>query len=144
MNVLLSLLPILAGVGLNATQTLPAPEKVQECDAKQLKIIVTDGGDVAPDFKFDGEKDKNKDESKNYPSKRPAPQPREGTEADGNYQKMKQQLDENFKVMFELKKELDASQSRMSAKWEEYYALQQAYNKQLQKIVASWVTDSLY
>lgn len=150
MNVLLSLLPLIAtaagGCGAAAAD-LPAPdEAVKNCDAKQIKIVVCDGGDNLPDYKYD--ENKGKDSNTESPSTRPMPRPRqdgsEGTEANANYRKMKEQLDENFKIMFELKKELDASQSRMSAKWEEYYALQQAYNKQLQKIVASWVTDSLY
>lgn len=149
MNVLLSLLPIAAGIlGANTAQALPAvDEAVKACDAKQIKIVVCDGGET-PDFKYDDEKktdgEKSKPQPRPYPSHRPQPRDVSNIESDTKYNEMKKQLDENFKVMFDLKKELDAAQSRMSAKWEEYYALQQAYNKQLQKIVASWVTDTLY
>ena len=66
------------------------------------------------------------------------------SDSDKSYIEKKKKLDEEFKIMFELKKQLDACQGAMSAKWEEYYALSRAYNEELQKLVASWVTDSLY
>ena len=130
-------------VMLNETP-MPLPE-LEETSA-QIRVRFLDA-EQAP---FYGIEDETPDgEIKNKPKLPPRrPQPKDGaTEVDdvkARYESMKKQLDENFKVMFELKRELDAAQNRMSSKWEEYYALQQQYNKQLQKIVAAWVTDTLY
>ena len=66
------------------------------------------------------------------------------SDVDKSYIDKKRKLDEDFRIMFELKKQLDCYQGTMSAKWEEYYALQQAYNEELQKLVSAWVTDNLY
>ena len=60
------------------------------------------------------------------------------------YDEMKKALDERFESMFELKKELDRQQSEISAKWDEYYALHEKYNRELKKIIAAWVTESNY
>lgn len=64
--------------------------------------------------------------------------------ADSRYNEMKQVLDERFAYMFDLKKNLDTTQADTAAKWDEYYAMRQAYEKQLKKIIADWVTDQQY
>lgn len=65
-------------------------------------------------------------------------------DADARYQEMKDVLDERFDYMFQLKKELDAASAATNAKWDEYYQLRQAYEKQLKKLIADWVTDQQY
>lgn len=75
---------------------------------------------------------------------RPEKQPRTVSDADANFQKMKDKLNENFKYMFELKSELEQMQNITQNKWNEYYALRDAYEKQLKKIIADWVTDNQY
>lgn len=79
---------------------------------------------------------------------------KEARAADGNYviegsaqdryNELKSQLDERFAHMFKLKAELENAQSNLSAKWEEYYALNLKYNHELKKIIAAWVTESNY
>ena len=63
---------------------------------------------------------------------------------DEKYAAMKQKLDERFAYMFELKKEMDEQNQLANAKWEEYYALREAYERQLKKIIADWVTEQNY
>ena len=46
--------------------------------------------------------------------------------------------------MFELKAKLDKYQSVVGAKWDEYYKLHEQYNRELKKIIASWVTENNY
>ncbi len=64
--------------------------------------------------------------------------------ADSRYEEMKASLDARFSKMFELKAELDRSQAEVSAKWEEYNVLRQAYERQLKRIIADWVTEMNY
>ena len=64
--------------------------------------------------------------------------------AQSSYEEMKKKLDEKFSKMFELKAELDDAQSKMSAKWEEYYALRDKYNRELKRIISAWVTGEEY
>lgn len=54
---------------------------------------------------------------------------------------MKAALDKKFERMFELKAELDKENSETQAKWNEYYALNRAYEKALKRIIAVWVMD---
>lgn len=61
--------------------------------------------------------------------------------ADARYDELKAALDKKFERMFELKKELDAENSETQAKWNEYYALNRAYERALKRIIAVWVTD---
>ncbi len=63
---------------------------------------------------------------------------------DEKYAEMKKKLDERFAYMFELKKEMDEQNQLANAKWEEYYALREAYERQLKKIIADWVTEQNY
>lgn len=63
-------------------------------------------------------------------------------DADAIYEKLKAELDAKFAKMFELKSELDAQQEIASKKWNEYWTMNEAYNKQLKKIVAAWVTQN--
>lgn len=64
--------------------------------------------------------------------------------ADARYKELKAKLDENFKQMFALKTALEKQQAITSAKWDEYYALRNEYEKQLKKIVADWVMSMQY
>lgn len=64
--------------------------------------------------------------------------------ADEKYAEMKAALDERFERMFELKNEIDKHNQQANAYWEEYYALRDAYEKQLKKIIADWVTEQNY
>lgn len=64
--------------------------------------------------------------------------------AEQRYNDMKAALDAKFEHMFELKASLEKEQQQMSAKWEEYYALHDRYNKELKKIIAAWVVDTDY
>ena len=57
---------------------------------------------------------------------------------------LKAALDERFAYMFELKAALENAQGIMSAKWEEYYAMHEKYNRELKKIVSAWVTEQNY
>ncbi len=66
------------------------------------------------------------------------------TNADTRYEELKKALDERFSHMFELKAKLDKYQSVVSAKWDEYYVLHEQYNRELKKIIASWVTENNY
>ena len=61
--------------------------------------------------------------------------------ADARYDELKAALDKKFERMFELKKELDEENSETQAKWNEYYALNRAYERALKRIIAVWVTD---
>lgn len=61
--------------------------------------------------------------------------------ADKRYDEMKAALDKKFERMFELKAELDKENSETQAKWNEYYALNRAYEKALKRIIAVWVMD---
>lgn len=65
-------------------------------------------------------------------------------DARARYEEKKKELDKRFAHMFELKASLDKQQSEMSAKWDEYYVLHEKYNKELKRIIASWVTDFDY
>ena len=65
-------------------------------------------------------------------------------DAEKRYAALKKALDERFAAMFDLKAWLDKQQSAMAAKWDEYYALHEKYNRELQRIIASWVTESNY
>ena len=64
--------------------------------------------------------------------------------ADEHYKQLKAALDERFAYMFELKAALENAQGIMSAKWEEYYAMHEKYNRELKKIVGAWVTEQNY
>lgn len=64
--------------------------------------------------------------------------------ADSSYEKHKAVLDARFAKMFELKSTLDNQQQMHNAMWEEYYSMHQAYQKELKKIIADWVTDLHY
>lgn len=61
-----------------------------------------------------------------------------------SYEEMKEQLDERFAHMFDLKAELDKQQSEMSNKWDEYYTLHEKYNRELKRIIAMWVMEQNY
>ena len=63
---------------------------------------------------------------------------------DEKYAEMKAELDARFKHMFELKNEIDRQNKLMGDKWDEYYVLREAYEKELKKIVADWVTEQNY
>ena len=62
--------------------------------------------------------------------------------AQDRYNDRKAALDERFAQMFELKAELERTQSETSKKWEEYYALHEKYNRELKRIVSAWVFES--
>jgi len=62
-------------------------------------------------------------------------------QADMRYNQLKTRLDEQYAHMFALKSELDDMQNMQTAKWQEYHALQQSYDKQLKRIISDWVTD---
>lgn len=64
--------------------------------------------------------------------------------ADARFEEMKKTLNERFSKMFELKASLEKNQAIISAKWDEYYAMNTAYQKELKKLVADWVTDNMY
>lgn len=139
MNALLSLLTLVAslsgGCDIDALPQNPAVDV-----AKKIEINVS-GDDT--NYRYDGETNEREGEKRRRP-----PVPRTADEqmsdVDKSYIDKKHKLDEDFRIMFELKKQLDCYQGTMSAKWEEYYALQQAYNEELQKLVSAWVTDNLY
>lgn len=61
---------------------------------------------------------------------------------DDRYAELKAALDKKFERMFQLKQELDKTSAETQAKWDEYYALSQAYEKALKRIIAVWVTDN--
>ena len=63
---------------------------------------------------------------------------------DERYAEMKAKLDERFAYMFELKDEIEKHNSLSNAMWEEYHALREAYERQLKKIIADWVTELNY
>ena len=63
---------------------------------------------------------------------------------DEKYAELKAKLDERFAYMFQLNKEMDEQNQLANAKWEEYYSLREAYEKQLKKIIADWVTEQNY
>lgn len=65
-------------------------------------------------------------------------------ESQTRYEEMKKKLDEKFARMFELKAELDAAQSQLSNKWDEYYTLHEKYNRELKRIISAWVTGEEY
>ena len=60
-------------------------------------------------------------------------------DADRRYNELKAQLDAQYAHMFDLKNELDTMQSMQTAKWEEYHALHQSYERQLKFVIADWV-----
>lgn len=60
---------------------------------------------------------------------------------DDRYNELKAALDKKFQRMFELKAELDRANAETQEKWNEYYALNQAYEKALKRIIAVWVMD---
>ncbi|MDE7395848.1 MAG: hypothetical protein K2M95_06995 [Clostridiales bacterium] len=60
------------------------------------------------------------------------------------YESLKAALDERFSAMFELKEKLDKLQNDACKMQEEYYALNAAYNRELKKIIAAYVTESNY
>lgn len=62
--------------------------------------------------------------------------------ADSRYEQLKAALDEKFDKMFRLKAELDAQNAETEKKWNEYYAMRNAYEKQLKRIISIWVMDS--
>ena len=139
MNALLSLLTLAASLsGCCDVEALPQEPSLDV--AKKIEISFS--GDEK-NYKYDGETEEREGGKRRRP-----PVPRESGEemsdADKSYIDRKRKLDEEFKIMFELKKQLDSYQGAMSAKWEEYYALSRAYNEELQKLVSSWVTDNLY
>lgn len=68
----------------------------------------------------------------------------ENKNADARYEELKKALDERFSYMFELKAKLDKYQSVVGVKWDEYYKLHEQYNRELKKIIASWVTENNY
>lgn len=143
MKIFVSLLPLLTAlIAGGANEALPCEEKaVQEISCRTQ--IVCDVECDAPEYDFDAEET---DKARPRPPLR-RPQPRKSDVRDANaerYEDMKKELDETFKVMFDLKKELDDTQTHISAKWDEYYSLKQAYDRQLQKIINAWLTESLY
>lgn len=64
------------------------------------------------------------------------------TGADSRYEELKAALDEKFSKMFELKAELDKMNAENDRKWQEYWTMHQAYEKQLKRLIAVWVMDS--
>lgn len=64
--------------------------------------------------------------------------------AGSRYEEMKKKLDEKFSRMFELKAELDAAQSELSAKWDEYYALHEKYSRELKRVISAWLYSENY
>ena len=143
MNFLLSLFTALAvsgGAG-DGVQALPQP--IPEFPPRRIEITLS--GEQSPNVVYDGENgtENDKDKSRRFPVRRPDTR-EEGDADDLRYLEKKRELDARFKLMFDLKRELDISQSIMSSKWEEYYALSSQYNEELQKLIASWATDKTY
>lgn len=64
------------------------------------------------------------------------------TSADSRYEEMKAELDERFEKMFALKAELDRASQENEKKWQEYWEMHNAYEKQLKRLIAIWVMDS--
>ena len=44
--------------------------------------------------------------------------------------------------MFALKAELDKMSAENEAKWQEYWTMHEAYQRQLKRLIAVWVMDS--
>lgn len=127
-----SILAALAPTGANLPQTRPAPMPNGTIIVKILPGAVNT---MEPNYIIDGQGNAQKIET---PAKQSQSTP------DSRLEEMKKVLNERFKSMFELKNELDKTQGEMSRKWEEYYSMNQAYNKELKKIIADWVTDNNY
>lgn len=60
--------------------------------------------------------------------------------ADVSYDKLKAELDARFERMFALKAELEKSSFENEKKWNEYYKLNEEYNKRLKRLIADWAT----
>ncbi len=142
MKIFVTLLPLLSAlIAGGAHEALPCEEKaVQEISGRTQ--IVCEVECDAPEYDIEGETDKARPRP---PIRRPQPRKTEVKDKnDERYDEMKKELDDTFKVMFDLKKQLDDTQTYISSKWDEYYSLKKAYDKQLQKIIDAWLTESLY
>ena len=62
--------------------------------------------------------------------------------ADSRYEELKAALDARFEKMFALKAELDKMSAENEAKWQEYWTMHEAYQRQLKRLIAVWVMDS--
>ena len=119
-----------------ATAPKPQPKPVPPPAGTIVVRVVPQSQDKAatPNYAIEGE----------TPSQ-PMPLPATPQQtADARYNELKAKLDERFAFMFDLKKELEAQQSDTQKKWEEYYALRNAYERQLKKLIADWVSNQLY
>lgn len=143
MNFLLSLFTALALSGGAEGGVQALPQTKPELPPRRIEITLSDG--QSPNVVYDGENgtENDRDKSHRFPVRRPDTR-EEGDADDLRYLEKKRELDARFKLMFDLKRELDISQSIMSSKWEEYYALSSQYNEELQKLIASWATDKTY
>ena len=61
-----------------------------------------------------------------------------------SYASLKAALDERFSEMFAIKERLAALDEETSKLRDEYYVLKEAYNRELKKIIAAFVTESNY
>ena len=66
------------------------------------------------------------------------------TSKKSSYESLKAALDERFSAMFALQARINELHGETSKLQEEYYALNRAYNHELKKIIAAYVTESDY
>ena len=117
---IMSLVAAATGIGAQAPKPTPAPLP----NGTVIVKVIPSANAYDGNYTVDGE------ETKKTPDER--------------YAEMKAKLDERFSYMFELKKEMDEHNMQANAKWEEYHALHQAYERQLKKLIADWVTEQSY
>lgn len=142
MRIFVTLLPLLTALTFGgANEAVPLKDiAVKEFTCRTE--IVCDADYDMPEYRYDGEEKKVRPRP---PVRRPLPKNVEERSAgEERYEEMKKELDTTYKVMFDLKRELDDTQTEISAKWDEYYALKQSYDRQLKKIINAWLTESLY
>lgn len=145
MNLLLSLITAAATLSGCASSVDALPQRTPcELPAKRIEISIV-GGEPDQNYTYEDEKD-DAGKKGRFPVRRP--EPRDTREdvagSDAKYLEKKRELDKRFKLMFDLKRELDIAQSITSKKWEEYYVLSQQYNEELQKLVSLWASDKAY
>ena len=68
----------------------------------------------------------------------------EGERTKTTYESLKSALDERFSAMFAIKEQLCALHDEESKLRDEYYALKEAYDRELKKIIAAYVVESNY
>lgn len=152
MKKIISLLALTAIVPAVAVSTVAGAEALtKRVIQKETTISIVDDNEI---YQIDGDKNPNtkdikidnKDtkDIKNTKDIQILPGVTLQQENTARFEQMKQKLNERFKYMFDLKKNLDYQQAVNSANWNEYYALQQAYEKEMKKLVADWVTDMQY